>query len=421
LDTTANENGGTGSICLFAHLLICPFSKEVFFMQTLLTNGTTGAAGDEAAIQQRIDALDAQGGVAQLEARTITLRRALVLRDGVTLQGAGPDRTALRLADGANPVEVEGRIPFVNRCLIRNENYDELATPQGNHDLTIRDLTLDGNAAQNRFCGEGILLANCYNYRIENVHVRNCRGFAGIYTNPCHAAAREKVRYQNYIVCCLVEDQQPATDRDAPYGHGFYITAPDNDNVLLKGNIARRNHGAGIHGEDFISHFFVEENEAYENGGPGIWFCEVRNSVVKRNRLHHNKGDGLHLSQGQGNRHNLISENDIHHNGNHGLSVLRQYDPGDSFCCIVSNRIWNNQQVGIVLANSAARNTVAFNFCYDDRKPPQQRIGIKADSTDNQIINNYVGSSMVAGIQAVKGNIIIEWEAKIPLTPANLV
>ncbi|MCD6505009.1 right-handed parallel beta-helix repeat-containing protein [Candidatus Poribacteria bacterium] len=37
-----------------------------------------------------------------------------------------------------------------------------------------------------------------------------------------------------------------------------------------------------------------EENEAYGNGGPGIWFCEVRNSVIRRNKVRHNGGDGIH-------------------------------------------------------------------------------------------------------------------------------
>jgi len=229
----------------------------VLFVQAMLPMTAASAAGDEVAIQRRIDALGAKGGVVQLEARTSTMRRALVLRDAVTLQGKGPERTIIRLADGANPERVEGRMPFVDRCLIRNENYDELATPQGNHDVTIRDLTLDGNAAENEFCGEGILLPNCYNYRIENVHVRNCRGFAGIYTNPCHAAARQKIPYRNYLLHCLVQRNQSAHDRDAPYGHGIYVTARNNDNVLIKGCVCCDNSGSGIHLEDGVKFICV--------------------------------------------------------------------------------------------------------------------------------------------------------------------
>ena len=239
-------------------------------------------------IQRQIGSLREKGGVIKLEARTYIVRQAIVLYDNITIEGAGMDKTTIRLVGDANPEPADGRMPFVNRCIIRNENYDEQETPQGNHNITIRNLTIDGNSANNTTCGEGILLPNCYNYRIENIRVKHCRGFAGIYTNPCHLAAREKVKYKNYILNCIVEEQQPATDRDAPYGHGFYVTAWDNDNVLLKGCIARNNKGSGIHGEDFISYFFVEENEVYGNGGPGIWFCEVRNSVIKKNKSHRN-------------------------------------------------------------------------------------------------------------------------------------
>ena len=374
-------------------------------------------------IQQQIDSLREAGGVIKLEAKTYIVRQAIVVYDNITIEGAGMDKTTICLTDGANPEPADEPMPFVNRGIIRNENYYEQETPRGNHDITIRNLTIDGNAANNPMCGEGILLPNCYNYHIENVRVKNCRGYAGIYTNPCHLAAREKVKYKNYILNCIVEDQQPATDRDAPYGHGFYVTAWDNDNVLLKGCIARNNSGAGIHGEDFISYFFVEENEAYGNGGAGIWFCEVRNSVIKRNKSHHNAGDGIALSQGKGNQNNLVYDNDVHHNGNHGISLARQYDAGDSFCSIFSNRVWNNEHAAILIADSAGRNTIGFNLCYDNRDANchKQQYGIVVDSKENSIINNYVAGNAGESIKVAENNTVLEWESNIPLTPETLV
>ena len=116
---------------------------------------------DDRIIQREIDALRGKGGVVQLEAKTYIVSRAIVLYDNTTLKGAGRDQTVIRLAYGANPDPVDGRIPFANRCIIRNENYDELVAPQGNHDITIRDLTIDGNAENNLYVGEGILLSNC--------------------------------------------------------------------------------------------------------------------------------------------------------------------------------------------------------------------------------------------------------------------
>ena len=416
------------ALMLILSLVGCGLLAFFYKEQTAIAEKKTS---DDVLIQRRIDVLRGKGGVIKLEAKTYIVRRAIVIYDNVTIEGAGMDKTTIRLADNANPftsfedkpVLADTRMPFVNRCIIRNENYDEQETPQGNHDITIRNLTIDGNAANNITCGEGILLPNCYNYRIENVRVKNCRGFAGIYTNPCHLAAREKVRYQNYILNCIVEEQQLATDRDAPYGHGFYVTAWDNDNVLLKGCIARNNKGAGIHGEDFISYLFVEENETYKNGGSGIWFCEVRNSIIKKNKSYQNDGDGIALSQGKGNQNNLVYENDVYHNGNHGISLARQYDAGDSFCSILNNRVWNNESAGIFVADSAGRNTVGFNFCYDNRNTNdhRQQYGIVVDSKGNSIINNYVAGNAKEAIKAAEGNTVLEWESNIPLTPETLV
>ncbi len=139
---------------------------------------------DDVLIQRQIDALREKGGVIKLEAKDYIVKQAIVLYDDITIEGAGMDKTTIRLADAANPEPAlnnrgqepaPARMPFVNRCIIRNENYDEQETPlgtkwrgeaafQGNHGITIRNLTIDGNAANNTMCGEGILLPNCYRH-----------------------------------------------------------------------------------------------------------------------------------------------------------------------------------------------------------------------------------------------------------------
>jgi len=375
--------------------------------------GAEGLHGDEVEIQKLIDALGPEGGTVELEASTYVVGQPIRLKDFVTVKGAGVDKTIIRIADGANV------------AAFRTESDNEREQAWGNHDVTIRDLTIDGNARNNPKHSEGIKLPNCYAYRIENVHVKNSRGFAGIITWPCHAAQREGIPYKNYIVNCVVDGNQYAKAYDFPkgggYGHGFYVTAPDNDNVLFRGNVARNNKGSGIHGEDFIEYFFVEDCQSYGNRGPGIWFCEVANSVIRNCKIYENGGDGIICSQGKGNYNNLICENEIRDNGGRGLVVGRGYDPGSSHFVIAANIIKNNKGGShIYIESSAAENVIAFNSCNleEGRKPLP--FGIIADSTGNLIINNYVGG-VSEEFKAVDGNVVVSWDYDKPWKPDNLV
>jgi len=391
----------------------CALMVAVCVLGFYAADAAAQQGGDEVAIQKLIDALGPEGGTVELEARTYILRNTVRLEDYVIVKGAGVDKTIIKIADG------------VNRAAFSTKRDKELEHTWGNHDLAILDLTIDGNADNNEKHSEGIKLPNCYAYRIENVHVKNSRGLAGIITWPCHAAKREKIAYKNYIVNCVVDGNQHAKAYDFPegggYGHGFYVTAWDNDNVLFRNNVARNNKGSGIHGEDFIEYFFVEDCESYGNRGPGIWFCEVANSVIRNCKIYENGGDGISCGQGKGNYNNLICQNEIRDNGGRGIVVGKGYDPGTSRFVIISNVIKNNKQDShIYIQGSAAENVIAFNFCYleEGRKPLP--FGIIADSTGNLIINNYVGG-VSEEFKAVDGNVVVPWDYDKPWTPENLV
>jgi len=58
---------------------------------------------DDVLIQQQIDALREKGGVIKLEAKTYIVRQAIVIYDNITIEGAGMDKTTIRLADGQMP------------------------------------------------------------------------------------------------------------------------------------------------------------------------------------------------------------------------------------------------------------------------------------------------------------------------------
>jgi hypothetical protein len=127
-----------------------------------------------AEVQQAIAALPASGGIVELGPGTIDCDTTLVVNaSNVTLRGAGP-ATLFRLAAHVNrPVIVIGSAEAVPSTVVRG--------------VTIRDLSIDGNAAnQDRECSEegcpsgslranGITIRNAEDVWIDNVAVRAAR------------------------------------------------------------------------------------------------------------------------------------------------------------------------------------------------------------------------------------------------------
>ena len=436
---------------------------------SVLTGPVFGVqAGDEVEIQKQIDALGKAGGVVNLKAKVYTIRKTIILKDNITIQGAGRDKTIIRMAEGAaaksplktrvwrggaacdkppknaaavTPIEGEFLTQEQYWTLPRvffNEKPNELKTPEGNHDITIRDLTIDGNAESNPYVGEGITIHNSYNIRIENVRVTGCRGFGGINLHPQHAVMKRKEPFRTVILNCLIENQRFAKDRkftptdQSVYGMGIYLTAWDLENTLIKGCVVRNCEGTGIHSEDFPQRLFIEENESYNNGGSGIWLCETANSSIKHNKVHHNKQHGIVLSQAHGNHSNLIYGNDVYNNAKCGIYINREYKPGDSLMLIIGNTVRNNNQerignnpplptqTGIVIDASAGKNVVAHNFVVDDQVEKTQVLSAVIRSTGNYIFNNYFDPGAHSPSIA-EGNIYIPWDYNKPWTPENLV
>jgi len=402
--------------------------KTVFaFAVVLLWIGLAGSGwaeeasvGTDEEIQAKLDALDGTGGVVQLEAKTYVIRKMVGIPSDVTLAGAGMGKTILRLADGVNDSVVR------NKRFIREQEL-------GEHNLGVRDLTIDGNAEGNpegNF-GGGVWFMYCYDYRIENVEVRNSRGMAAIYTAPDHRS-KGQVR-KNYIVGCVVEDTK--LNNENMYGHGIYVTAPDNDNVLVKNCVARRNEGTGINLEDAIQYCFVEDCESYENKMYGVWLASVNHCVVKGNKIHHNLR-GIQMDYRS--THNIIIGNEIHENGLEGMFLatygFKELKP-KAYCVVAGNVVKNNNQyfldAGAGIHVELEEIVFYGNFCYDDQPIGQktQMYGMVVFAPNNLIVNNYLDGNIksrsqfvpTVGIWMEEGNTLVQWDYSKPWTPENLV
>jgi len=330
----------------------------------------------DADIQAAIDALPPEGGVVQLEATTYTINDTIWLRDYVILKGVGMDQTVLYLADN------------VNKAMIRGVNYDEnVHWTEGNHDFAVKDLTIDGNNAHNsdvtlQIGTSGILYQNCYNYRVENLHVVNTCGYGAVEIGPNHYANQQGVPFRNYILNNHIEGTIGISwgDGTRHYGWGMFVTAYDNDNVLIRGNVCHDNAGAGIGLEDSIDFITVEYNHCYNNGN-GITMDLTGRSIIRFNLLENNAGRGINAASTlsyevfQGVYH-MIYGNTIIGNGGEGIGL---FYPGidasqySSYCVVVNNTVKNNCWQGWAGAGISIQyqgNVVAFNKVFDDQATP---------------------------------------------------
>jgi hypothetical protein len=138
-------------------------------------NGTDDTTALQAAIDGRNtaanNAVPAPGGIVQLQAGTY-IADNLIIPSGVTLQGAGIEATVLQLKAGV----------AVSHALLSTKNFDTLtgtnpgSGDQGPYNFGLRDLTFDGNKANNASnTAIGMVRTYGYGFHVENVRFRSSK------------------------------------------------------------------------------------------------------------------------------------------------------------------------------------------------------------------------------------------------------
>jgi parallel beta-helix repeat protein len=138
-DSMRNSRLGISLLVFFGVLFLCQPSVggQTFKAESNKENSKT------AGIQEAIDAAaKAGGGTVQIPAGTFTLHAAaghpaILLRSRVTLAGAGPEKTILKLE--ANPK--------VYPSVMANQNYANPDAAEADHDITLQGFTIDVAAA----------------------------------------------------------------------------------------------------------------------------------------------------------------------------------------------------------------------------------------------------------------------------------
>src|SRR3954453_23550646 len=108
--------------------------RETYQVINVLDFGALGdgSTSDTAAIQQAIDSSVPNGDIVFLPPGTYLVTGTLTLPSNVELRGSGAGRTILKVADNT-PIDI-----------IKNKDFSN-----GNTNITISDLELDGNKSNN--------------------------------------------------------------------------------------------------------------------------------------------------------------------------------------------------------------------------------------------------------------------------------
>ncbi|WP_305782735.1 glycoside hydrolase family 55 protein [Symbioplanes lichenis] len=185
-----------------------------------------GKSDDTKSLQKALDAAAGTGGIVFFPPGTYVTGR-LILPSRVHLRGSGGDATTLRLARGANSAILESD---------RFEQESAAGSDAGISGFSIRDLTLDGNAAQDNPVGVGLRIYG-YGYELADVTVFNCGadgvvsawGTAGDLPAPSH-------QMESRVTGLRTHDNG---------GHGVNFAGP-HDSMFLN-CLSFQNAGTGFH------------------------------------------------------------------------------------------------------------------------------------------------------------------------------
>lgn len=356
-------------------------------------------------IQEAIDALGEAGGVVIVPAGQHVLRRAIRLRNRVTLRGEGQATILTRpapvfadltedTADGDLTVRVASTDGFKVGDQIRlmddkqpmyhsRELLIEAVEPDHLHcTLVYGDTKRIYRATDHAWIGNlfpAVTAMNATGVTIESLaidagnyphHAERSGDFlgAGIHTFQCHDLRIRDVTVRRWpadgisvqdgsanVTGCMVEDCQ---------GSGLHPGTRLNPSVWI-GNIARRNRD-------------------------GFFFCStVRNTVAAHNVLIENRRHGI-WGLGDPDMGNVVVGNVSALNGAHGLEAARAWGNVIAANLFRANSGAEPGRHAAMMLKDHRYNLVAANLCMDDQDKPTQTTGISSDQPrgDNCVDHN---------------------------------
>lgn len=335
-------------------------SNYVVYPQDYATgSGTAGSPWANSCIESAYTACPT-GGTIFLRAGYYQLNGALTLAKAINIIGEGIGKSFIVTADA-------------HGFTADSTNY-----------ITIKNLTMDGDAQTDNDYKCPIRLATCDYSTIENVEVKN-GGRIGIdLYDSSYTSVKNVYLHDNYTAAI-----HPGA---AHAGRNKYNTY---DGVYCWNNLTI---GFDEGAQDYYGSNNIYNNiRCWDNGSQGIAITWVENSILSNSSAYSNTGNGIYIYYCNNlNVHNCISDC----NTLFGLNLSALGNCNFTNMIIINNNAGDTSNSGIYLNNSA---NVRFVSCqsYDKRVVVDNDIafvdGGVGEDTITQVSGRFLTSGLVAG------------------------
>ena len=258
-----------------------------------------------------------------------------------------------------------GSIP-TDGCVVTQDTIFEPGTYNLPNGISIEadNITLDCNDAKLVGSGTGVYLYKKYKVTIKNCNFRN-------YKYPLYlTSSNNNIIYNNDV------------NSSASNSYGIYLYNSSN-NIISKNNFSSQGnfytYGVWLH---FSSNNTLSNNNIFNNGdGIFLWTSSNDNSILNNNINSNVGGEGIYVYYSYDNK---ISNNSILNNY-HG--IILYYSSNTN---IFYNKINLNEGTGVLLGESATRNTIFYNNIQGNYRG----IRIYSYSFNNKIyLNNFLDNA----------------------------
>ncbi|WP_317259170.1 glycosyl hydrolase family 28-related protein [Paenibacillus sp. J5C2022] len=330
-----------------------------------------GTTDDTDAIQAAIAACSAAGGGVVCFPAGTYLSGTIQVGGNMKLRGVGQDVTLLKLKPGTNDALMVGTL---------TEN------------VTISDMTLDGNASQ-QTTGSTVIFWKCKRITIDHIKVVNSHVIALNMSNVMASRITRshlKGTIGNTVISFSLDDPQYAE------GNNWVM-----DNLIedgyLDGIIYNTNRGV-ISGNIIRNNGLVPNNTA-----GGVYINNKFGIVISNNLIEGNDGNGIDIIDAT----EIISEGNWCVNNNSAGIMYASVTNSQ----IIGNVCKNNgkapatgQDDGISILGNSHLVTITGNRCFDDQSVKTQRYGIHAIDTSHDLLitsnilkDNWIGPLSTVG------------------------
>jgi len=332
-----------------------------------------------AGIQAAINALPSTGGKIFLPAGTYSINSTTTIPSNVWIEGAGASSTILYLQNNSN-------------CTVFT-NSDHT---NGNSNIKISNLKIDGNKDNNTGTCHGIWFYNVSNSKIENTYIYNVEDY-GIYVYNSSATNYDNNVISNNII-------------DSNY-RGIQIETSKYN--ILTNNVIKNNSNRGLvlYGGTFNT---ASNNIIRNNGDIGL-LITGNNNTITGNIIEHNTKDGIQVLSSR----NTIVGNMVRYNGNPGASGNDDdgiyVSGGIQHNIISSNECLVNDRAGIYV--SSDYNLISSNRAIIE-SGQEYGIYISTGSDYNHLVGNYApvsdfSTTTIYGSQLNNNNLIFKSSGNI--------